>query len=117
MIKDTTAGKSVMSFKSWITRMIYDRFASEQLDVQMNGTVPFKGRYLSVTKAVGMVGGAIIAAPMFGFPGLLIGAGLGYRAGKFNQRKIKGENRLETDLGFAEELMICNVRKIMKIEN
>ena len=115
MIKDTTAGKSVMSFKSWITRMIYDRFASEQLDVQMNGTVPFKGRYLSVTKAVGMVGGAIIAAPMFGFPGLLIGGALGTAAGRYNQRKIKGENRLETDLGFAEELKITTKALVRKL--
>jgi hypothetical protein len=76
MIKNNSAGKALMMFKTWIPMQLYQRFAVEQDDIQ-SGTQGFKGRYFSYGAATAGLHGAIAGLAMFGPLGGLVGWGVG----------------------------------------
>lgn len=75
MAKSSSAGKAFMMFKTWLPNAIYQRFATEQDDIQA-GTTEFKGKYLSYTATTGGIHAGLVGASIFGPVGALLGVGV-----------------------------------------
>jgi hypothetical protein len=108
MASEYSTGKAFLMFKRWLSRQLYQRFATvEQTDLEA-GILDFKGRYRSHTQASGMMHGAIL-----GFAGLsLVGAGplgllLGGTAGLISGKVFGAKTRVPflTDLAYTSKQM------------
>lgn len=99
MAKSTIVGKALLMFKTWITSAFYQRFASEQDDLE-SGIKGFYGRYWSHTPATGAMMGALPGILFFGPIGAVIGGTIGTAmAHTYGKR---------TNKGFFEELIYTN---------
>lgn len=95
MAKSGVIGKTLLMFKTWIGRALYNRFAITQDDIQAQA-VGFKGRYYSHTLTSSILQGALV-----GFAGAgLVGTGIGVAAGAM-YGKMYG---VQTDMSVLKEL-------------
>ena len=96
MAKESTAGKILLMFKTWMGSQLYQRFAVEQADLTTSDT-KYKGRYRSHTKASGGLQGAIYGFAFAGIPG----AAIGYAGGAVLAQYL---SKTKSDAGLLETL-------------
>ncbi len=111
MAGETITGKALLSFKRWMARQFYQRFAKEQIDIE-SGLDDFKGRYRSHTQATAALHGAIIGFTGLsiigsGGIGLLIGGAAGILGAKFYGA--------ESNLSIIKELSIVGKELMMNM--
>lgn len=104
MASEYMTGKALLMFKRWMPRYFYNRFATEQDDLEA-GIKGFKGRYRSATKGTATLGVGLAGMIAFGPLGLAAGASVGYLMGRFFGVK--------TDLNIIQDLLY-NARGILK---
>lgn len=105
MAKSNTAGKALMMFKTWLPMQLYNRFATEQYDVQTG--VNYKGRYWSYTKGTASLHLGTVGGVAFGPIGFVLGGAAGYAIGNFFGK--------ESDLSFLQETVVATKALAKKI--
>lgn len=114
MAKDTVFGKAGLMFKGWLPKAFYNRFATEQDDIEL-GLIGYKGRYRSYTSMGAAITGGIAGTLVLGMPGLLFGSAFAGGVASLNKLnhsfigKTNGENtfadRLEEVLLYSKLLL------------
>lgn len=105
MAKESAIGKTMMMFKTWFGSALYQRFAIQQDDLSSNAK-GFKGRYLSHTKGSALLQGAMIGGVFAGFPGAVIGGGVGWAIAAYKAKAISEiEERNGALLGSLKEAL------------
>ena len=105
MAKSNTAGKALMMFKTWLPMQLYNRFATEQYDVQTG--VNYKGRYWSHTKGTATLHLGTVAGVAFGPIGFVLGGAAGYAFGAAFGK--------ESNLSFLQETVVATKLLLKKI--
>lgn len=76
MASEFLVGKTFQMFKRWMSRLIFNRFHSDQFDLELGGKT--KGRYRSLNKTTGLMAGLTLGVLFGPMVGVLTGvAGLG----------------------------------------
>jgi len=101
LASEFVAGKTMLMFKRWMARQFYQRFATEQADIEL-GIKDYEGRFKSHNTSSGMLHGMIIGGAGLGVIGsgglgLILGGIIGGGLGKFYGKS--------TNLSFAHELL------------
>jgi hypothetical protein len=115
MLKRGVIGKSTITFKTWVSRLLYERFGSEQDDIlseldvnKETGVGVSKGRYRSITPlSIGIASGGIMAAFASLPIALIVGAGVGLG------RSVFFENNFH--MGVVQELIVTSKILLRKI--
>jgi len=114
MASERISGKALLMFKRWVSRQLYQRFATvPQADIEV-GIQNYKGRYLSHTPASGFLHGAIIGFGGLGILGagglgIAIGGGAGFLAARFYGANT-GMNFLQESALVGKELFMNMMR-------
>lgn len=107
MAKSNHVGQAFLTFKSWLPRELYKRFAVQQDDIH-SGIQGFKGLYRSHTAATGAVQGGLVGMFFLGPIGAAVGSVAGGTLGH-----MYGPN---TQIGLMKSLLDVNkilFRKMM----
>lgn len=106
MIKSSSAGKAAAMFKTWIPMQFYQRFATEQDDIQ-SGTIGYRGRYWSYGAGSAATHLGVVALAAFGPVGAIAGSALGFGIGKMFGT--------DSGVGFLKEAIETNKQLFKKI--
>jgi hypothetical protein len=100
MASETHMGKAMLMFKRWMTRQFYQRFASEQSDIEAEMDL-YKGRYRShnaTTAGIhGLLVGTMFLGPIAGIVAGIAGAASGHMFATGNN-KVSG-------IGFGKQIL------------
>lgn len=105
MAKESTAGRVLMMFKTWVGSALYGRFAVKRDDLT-TGQKDYKGRYWSHTSSSGLLHGALAGFAVAGTGGLALGAMLGIGFG--------ANSGIRSNIGLLQEMAFITKALVRK---